>query len=120
MSETPDPNRASDAAMIVAIGKLELFQQVWKQIAAVAESKRMGEMRKNELRKHVKMAVDGLDDAIFFVEPRPGKTQAMVETELNAKLERANVQESIMRNLTESVSSQPDLRAFMREVNNTG
>ena len=116
MSGTPDPGRASDAAMIVAIGKVELFQQVWRQIAAAAEREGMGAMRKDELRKHVKMAVDELDDTIFFVEPSPGKTQVLVEKELKAKLERANVQELIMKNLTMRVSSQQDLRAFLQEV----
>jgi mannitol-specific phosphotransferase system IIBC component len=116
LSRTPDPNKASDAAMIVAIGKLEVFQQVWKQIAAIAEKKGMGAMRKNELRKHVKMAVDELDDAIFFIKPGPGKTQAMVEKELRTKLERANIQELIMKNLTKRLSTQQDLRAFLQEV----
>lgn len=99
--------------MIVAIGKLGLFQQVWRQVSAVAEKKGIGAEKENELRRHVKMAVDSLDDAIFFIEPAPGKTQSVIEKELNAKLERANIQEQIMENLTKGLASETDLRAFL-------
>jgi len=114
MDQVRQVSRASDAAMIVAAGKLMVFQGFWKEISALARTHEYDPKKMAELRTHVKMAVDSLDDNIFFIRPGHGKTPQDVDAELKRRIAEAHLDEQIMKNLTKDLkSSQPDLLSFL-------
>jgi len=107
-------SRASDAAMIVAAGKLMVFRTFWKEISALAEKEGFKDKKLAQLRAQVKNAVDDLDDNIFFVSPGHRKTPEEIDAELKRRIKDAKVDEQIMKNLRKDMKdSKPDLRAFL-------
>jgi hypothetical protein len=114
MDQVRQVSRASDAAMIVAAGKLIVFQGFWKEVSALARRHEYDQKKVAELRAHVKMAVDSLDDNIFFIRPGHGKTPQDVDAELKRRIMEAHLDEQIMKNLTKHLKYfQPNLLSFL-------
>jgi len=105
--------RASDAAMIVAAGKLMVFRSFWKEVLTLAKKKGYNEKKIAELRTHLQLAVDRIDDNIFFVRPGQDKTPQEVDAELKRRIKDAHIDEQVMKSLEKDLKgSQSDLNSF--------
>jgi len=56
-----------DSAIVVAIGKLQLFTFVWHNLQAEIKNKKINDKEKKVLRGQLKKIVEDLNDDIFFV-----------------------------------------------------
>jgi hypothetical protein len=105
--------RALDASMVVALGKLYLFRQCWHYMSNRARRKYRQKKIEN-LRIALRERINSLPDELFFVPPDMATSEDEVKDFLQKRFENEKLPTKILEELKKRIeSSEPGLAEFI-------
>jgi hypothetical protein len=106
--------RALDAAMIIAIGKLLLFSTMWGELTPKLEKRNLNAKATEMLRRQLKQIVNGLDDRLFFIAPDQAISEENVKRILTTRIKVGKFTDMVMQRLKSTLmSGQADLAQYL-------
>lgn len=105
--------RALDASMVVALGKLFLFKQCWHYMSNRAR-RRVRQKKLENLKIALRERVNSLPDDLFFVPPDKAASEDEVRDFLQERFDDDKLKTKILEELKKRIeSSEPGLAEFI-------
>jgi hypothetical protein len=111
--ESAKYERALDASMLIALGKLMLFNECWEYVRWRAR-KKVRRKKLESLRVALRERVNSLPDTLFFIRPEKAISEESVRQYFQKKFESEKLAKKIADELRKRVqSATPGLAEFL-------
>jgi hypothetical protein len=105
--------RALDVSMLIALGKLILFNKCWEHLMLRAK-KKVRRKKLDSLKVALRERINNLPDKLFFIPPDRAASSESVKRYFHEKFEKDKLDEKIMAELRKRVlSAEPGLAQYL-------
>ena len=107
--------RALDAAMVVAIGKLLLFSTIWEELETKLSKRSISVKEREMLRRYLKEIISDLDDELFFVDPEKVSSEDDVKKIIAFRIKSRKFADEVTQHLKSRLETgQSQLGKYLR------